>query len=119
MTERSLVGSTAVLLAGVLSLAACAGGELSAEESRSAVVEACETQQGIGWLKREYGERYCECYADTALEVLSEENYDVLARASRAELDAADVADRERIARENTSVYSSVSGAMGSCGDAE
>jgi hypothetical protein len=80
-------------------------------------MEACETTQGIGWLKREYGEDYCSCWADKAKEVLGDDNYSSLVQASRAELAAgADVADRERIARENTHLYSSVSHAAQSCG---
>jgi hypothetical protein len=103
----------------LLGLWAC-GPERSAdqfteEEDRAALIEACDSQQGIGWLKREYGEDYCECWADKAQEVLGEENYGRLVEASRAELVAADVADRERIARENTHLYSSVSSAAQSC----
>jgi hypothetical protein len=79
------------------------------------LIEACETQQRIGWLKREYGEDYCECWADKAQEVLGEANYGMLVQASRAELASADVADRERIARENTHLYSTVSAAAQSC----
>jgi hypothetical protein len=79
-------------------------------------VEACDTQQGFGWLKREHGGDYSECWADRAQEVLGEVNYTRLVQAARAELAAADAADRERIVRENTDLYSSGSSAAQSCG---
>jgi hypothetical protein len=115
MAKQPLLWST-IALPG---LWAC-GTERSAdqfneEEGRAALIEACDTQQGIGWLKREYGEDYCACWADRAQEVLGEENYRRLVEASRAELVSADVADRERIARGNTHLYASVSNAAQSC----
>lgn len=67
----------------LLALWGCGGGEAREQEEgeapRMALMEACGTQQGIGWLKREYGENYCACWADTAQEVLSEANYRTLA----------------------------------------
>lgn len=117
MAKKPLLWSSVALLG----LWACGAGPASdpftEEEGRAALIEACETQQGIGWLKREYGEDYCGCWADKAKEVLGEENYSSLVQASRAELAAgADVADRDRIARENTHLYSSVEAAAQSCG---
>lgn len=103
----------------LLGLWACgsggAGERFTEEEDRVALVDACETQQGIGWLKSQHGEDYCQCWADKAKEVLGAANYSELAQASRAELASDDVADRERIARENTHLYSSVSNAAQSC----
>ncbi len=104
----------------LLGLWACgagsAGEQFTEAENRAALVDACESQQGIGWLKREHGDNYCECWADRAQEVLGEANYSRLVQATRAELAAADVADRERIVRENTDLYSSVSSTAQSCG---
>lgn len=117
-TQRSLLWAGFVLIM----LGGCGGDETRQEaetsDPRAALLEACETQQGIGWLKREHGDAYCECWADTAEEVLGEANYDRLVQAARAELRAADVAERERIARENTDLYTSVSNAARSCGSA-
>ena len=115
MAKRPLLWSSMVLLG----LGACgadrAGDQFTEEEGRAALIKACETQQGIGWLKQEHGEDYCECWAEKAQEVLGEMNYGRLVQASRAELASADVADRERIVRENTDLYSSVSNAARSC----
>jgi hypothetical protein len=119
MARQRLMLSGLALLGLWACGAGSSGDELTEEEARAALVEACETQQGIGWLKSEYGDAYCECWADKAEEVLGEENYDKLVQASRAELASADVADRERIARENTHLYSSVSNAAQSCGRGE
>lgn len=116
MPKYPLLWSSVALLGIWACGAESAGDEFTEEEGRAALMEACETQQGIGWLKREYGEDYCECWADKAQEVLGEANYSRLVQASRAELASADVADRERIARENTDLYSSVSNAAQSCG---
>ncbi|MGE0552231.1 MAG: hypothetical protein AB7R55_02250 [Gemmatimonadales bacterium] len=104
----------------MLALMACAGGAErgggdSPAAAREVLVSACSTQQGIGYLKREYGENYCECWADKALEVLSTANYRTLVDASRAELAAADGADREKIARQHTEIYSTVSTAAQAC----
>ena len=118
MARQPLVWSSVA----VLGLWACGaedtGEQLSQGEGRAALLEACETQQGIGWLKREHGDGYCECWADKAQEVLGEANYSRLVQASRAEVAAADVADRERIVRENTDLHASVSTAAQSCGRA-
>lgn len=96
----------------ILTLAACGG---TPTDGRATLMAACDTQQGIGWLKREHGEQYCECWADKAREVLADENYGKLVAAAAAELKAADNADREKIVRENTSLYSTVSNAARSC----
>jgi len=115
MPKHPLLWSSVALLGLWACGAGSAGDQFTEAEDRAALVEACNTQQGIGWLKREYGEGYCECWADKAREVLGDANYSRLAQASRAELASADVADRERIARENTDLYSSVSNAAQSC----
>lgn len=99
-----------VVLAG---LAACGGGEQI--DNRAVLMASCETQQGIGWLKREYGDSYCECWADQAKEVLSSENYQTLVKAAEAETKAADGADREKIIRQHTEIYSTVSDATRRC----
>lgn len=116
MTRQPLLWTTLVLVI----LAGCGSGDTTQQieegDPRTALLEACETQQGIGWLKREYGDTYCECWADKAQEVLGEDNYGKLVQASRAELGAENAADRERIVRENTHLYSSVSNAAQSCG---
>jgi hypothetical protein len=115
MVKHPLLWSTVALL-GLLACGAEASEEgFTEEEGRAALIEACDTQQGINWIKSQYGEDYCECWADKAREVLGDENYGQLVQASRAELSSADVADRERIARENTHLYSSVSSAAQSC----
>jgi hypothetical protein len=97
----------------VLALAACGGGE--AVDGRASLMSACESSQGIGWLKREYGDNYCTCWADQARDVLSAENYRTLVEATQAELKAADKADREKIIREHTEIYSTVSAAAKRC----
>ena len=97
-------------------LSACGGSEPI--DSRAALMTSCETQQGIGWLKREYGESYCDCWADQAKDVLSSENYQALVKASQAEIKAADKADREKIVRQHTEIYSTVSDAAGRCAKA-
>lgn len=102
-----------VVLAG---LAACEGG--SQIDSRAALMASCETSQGIGWLKSEYGESYCDCWADEAKEILSGENYQSLVKAAQAETEAADEADREKIVRQHTEIYSTVSDAAGRCAKA-
>ncbi len=79
---------------------------------------SCETKQGIGWLKREYGESYCDCWADQAKDVLSNENYQTLVKAAQAESQAADKADREKIIRQHTEIYSIVSDAARRCAKA-
>ena len=94
-------------------LVACGGGETV--DSRAVLMASCETSQGIGWLKREYGDNYCECWADQAKEVLSSENFETLVKASQAETKAADEADREKIVRQHTEIYSTVSDAAGRC----
>jgi hypothetical protein len=99
-----------VVLAG---LVACEGGDPI--DSRTVLMTSCETQQGIGWLKREYGDSYCECWVDQAKEVLSSENYQTLVKAAEAETKAADGADREKIIRQHTEIYSTVSDAAGRC----
>lgn len=107
-----------ILVAGPLLLALAACGGAPSIDSRAALMAACETSQGIGWNKREYGERYCECWADQAKEVLSSENYQTLVEAAQAEVKAADKADREKVIRQNTEIYSTVSSAAKSCAKA-
>lgn len=102
-----------VALAG---LVACGGSEPI--DSRADLMAACETSQGIGWNKREYGDNYCECWADQANEVLSSANYQTLVKAAQAETKAADKADREKIIRQHTEIYSTVSGAAKRCAKA-
>lgn len=103
-----------VAIAGV-GLAACGGGDGSSADATAVLTEACNTQQGIGWLKKEYGEGYCDCWVSQAPKVLSAENYAAFVKANEAELAAADDADRENIARQNTTLYSSVSSAASAC----
>lgn len=104
-------GAAALVLG--LGLLACGGGE--AIDEVAVLTEACETQQGIGWLKREHGEAYCACWASEAKNVLSEENYAKFVEASAGELKAADEADREKIVRTNSPLYTTVSAAARSC----
>jgi len=103
--KRSL-GWSGVL--GVLVLAAC-GGEAAerstAEGDRVALIEACETQQGIEWLRREYGEDYCDCRADVAKEALDVPTYRMLVEGARAELEAGSPEEREGIARDAFEAY--------------
>lgn len=96
-----------------LGLAACGGG--SSIDDTAILAESCNTQQGIGWLKREYGEGYCDCWVAQAKEVLSAENYRTFVKVNEQELNAADAADRERLARQHTELYSTVSSAAKSC----
>ncbi len=87
-------------------------------DSRAVLMASCESSQGIGYLKREYGESYCDCWADQAKEVLSSENYKTLVKAAQAETMAADKADREKIIRQHTEIYSTVSDAAKRCAKA-
>jgi len=112
MSRRS--GAAAIILG--LGLVACGGGD--ALDEVAVLTEACETQQGIGWLKREYGEMYCTCWASVAKTALGEKNYAKLVEASAGELKAADEADREKIVRANSPLYTTVSGAAESCAQA-
>jgi hypothetical protein len=113
MTALKLL-TGAIALAAIAAIAACGGGGKA--NDRAAIVEACNTQQGAGWLRKEYGENYCECYADTAKEKLDADAYKTLAAASREELKAGDdEAAREAIARRNTRVYSEASHQAQSC----
>lgn len=100
-------------LFALAALVACNGGDPI--DSRAALMASCETSQGIGWLKREYGDGYCDCWADQAKEVLSSENYQALVKAAQAETKAADKADREKIVRQHTEIYSTVSDAAKRC----
>ena len=102
-----------VLMTGLL---ACGSGE--SIDGRSVLMASCETSQGIGWYKREYGDGYCDCWADQAKQVLSGDNYQVLIKAAQAETKAADEADRERIIRQHTEIYSTVSDAAKQCAKA-
>lgn len=107
---KALIGA-----ALVVALAACGGGT-GTEDDRTAVIEACNSQQGIGWLRKEYGENYCQCYADTAKAQMDADSYKALATASREELKVVDdKAAREAIARQNTLVYSEASHHAQSC----
>ncbi len=108
-------------LAGVMSigLVACERGEsVESIDGRAVLMASCETSQGIGWLKREYGDSYCDCWADQAKEVLSSENYEAFVKAAQAETQAADEADREKIIRQHTELYSTVSDAAAQCAKA-
>jgi hypothetical protein len=52
---------TVAVIAGV-GLVACGDDDAGSSVDATAVLtEACNTQQGIGWLKKEYGETYCDC----------------------------------------------------------
>jgi hypothetical protein len=97
----------------LLALTACGAGEPI--DNRAVLMTACESSQGIGWNKRNYGDRYCDCWVDQAKEVLSGENYETLVRGAQAEMKAADKADREKIIRQHTEIYSTVSGAAKRC----
>ncbi len=55
------MGQTGLFAVGVLLMALVAGGGGNPVDSRAALMNSCETSQGIGWNKREYGEHYCEC----------------------------------------------------------
>lgn len=91
------------------------GGGAARVDVRDQMLEACNTQPGIGFLKREYGQQYCDCWADQAREVLSPANYATLVDAVAAELKAADNADRDKIARRHTEIYSTVHDAAARC----
>lgn len=107
---KVLIGATMFV-----ALTAC-GGRTGKTDDRAAIIEACNTQQGAGWLRKEHGENYCECYADTAKEKMDADSYKTLAAASREELQAVDdEAAREAIARRNTRVYSEASHHAQSC----
>lgn len=107
----------------VIGLWACGGGDAGGEstesvpvgDARADILAACESQQGIGWLKKQHGDTYCSCWADKAKEKLSAPNYATLVEAVRAELKAADKADREAIVREHSTIYSAVSTAAQAC----
>lgn len=105
-----------IVLVTVAGAAACGGG--APGDSRATLMASCETSQGVGWYKREYGERYCDCWADQAKEVLSDANYQTLVKAAEAETKAADEADREKIIRQHTELYSTVSDAARQCAKA-
>jgi uncharacterized lipoprotein YehR (DUF1307 family) len=107
-----------IVVGGVLLLALSACGDGEPIDSRADLMAACETSQGIGWNKREYGDRYCECWADQAKEILNSENYQTLVKAAQAEMKATDKANREKIIRQHTEIYSTVSGAAKRCAKA-
>ena len=113
LLERARCYVTALAFTG---LAACGGGEPN--DPRAVLMTSCETSQGIGWMKREYGANYCDCWADQAKEVLSTANYQTLVAAAQAEIEAADEADRDRIARRHTEIYSTVSESVKRCAKA-
>lgn len=93
----------------LVALTACGGDSGGAADARASLLASCSSQQGIGWLKKEYGEQYCECWADAAEQGLSPDNYKSLVKATQAEMKAADEADREKIVRQHTEIYSAVS----------
>lgn len=107
-----------VLLLALLPLAACTeadGGE-AASDAREVLIEACDTQQGAQWLRNQYGEEYCTCWADQAREELDDETYTRLVEATRAELAAGSDAEREAIARDAFQAYAQASdAAQGAC----
>jgi len=107
-----------IVVGGVLLLALSACGDGEPIDSRADLMAACETSQGIGWNKREYGDRYCECWADQAKEILNSSNYQTLVKAAQAEMTATDKANREKIIRQHTEIYSTVSGAAKRCAKA-
>jgi len=118
MTHRTFTWLGFVLVAGwACGGSADAGGNGAGDggDAVAALTAACESQRGIGYLKREHGENYCECWVAKAREVLADDNYRTLVEAARAELRAADEADREAIAREHTTLYSTVASAASSC----
>jgi hypothetical protein len=104
------------VLVAFAALVACSSGDPI--DSRAALMASCETSQGIGWLKREYGDSYCDCWADQAKAVLKSENYQTLVKAAQEEVKAADKADREKIIRQHTEIYSTVSEAAKRCAKA-
>ena len=93
----------------LMALTACGGGSGGAVDARASLMAACSSQQGIGWLKKEHGDQYCECWADAAEQTLGPANYETLVKATQAEMKAADKADREKIVRQHTELYSMVS----------
>lgn len=110
----SFAGAAALALA----LTACGrsdSGVGGGIDARATLLESCNTQQGIGWLKQEYGEAYCECWADQAKENLGTDDYNTLVSASAAELEAVDDADRTKIYRRHMELYSTVEAATGKC----
>ena len=108
MKNQLLVG--AIML---VSLAACSEG--SKVDATATLMEACNTQQGIGWLKKTYGEKYCDCWVSQSKASLGEENYERFVSANDAALKAVDKADREKIASQYTELYSTVSSAAKVC----
>ncbi|MCP5413267.1 MAG: hypothetical protein H6961_01405 [Chromatiaceae bacterium] len=101
----------------LLTVSACSDTKSTAAtvDGRATMLVACNSKPGIGWLKKEYGDKYCDCWADQAKEILSPENYVTLLDATAAELKAADKAEREKIYRKHTEIYSTVSDAAGRC----
>ena len=100
----------------LVALSACGGGSGGAVDARASLLASCSSQQGIGWLKKEHGDQYCECWADAAEQSLSPDNYKILVKATQAEMEAADEADREKIVRQHTEIYSTVANeASGVC----
>lgn len=89
----------------VVTLGACAAGEGDTPDERTVLINACETQQGIGWLRKEYGENYCACWADAAKDSLGQATYAQLVKASRAELKAENETERESLARAAFGAY--------------
>ena len=49
-----------MLLAVLLVSPACGDGPGSEGDSRAALLAACDSSQGIGWNKKQYGDHYCE-----------------------------------------------------------
>ena len=107
-----------LLLLTLLPLAACTeadgGGGIS--DARAVLIEACDTQQGAQWLRDQYGEDYCACWADRAREELDDETYTRLVEAASDELAAGSDAEREAIARDAVQAYAQASdAAQGAC----
>ena len=100
----------------MLALAGCE--DSTPVDGRATMMVACETRQGAAWFKKNYGDNYCECWADEAKVKLSAENYKTLLEATEAELAAADMAGREMIYRKNPEIYTTVSSAAKSCAEA-
>jgi len=88
-------------------LAACGSG--GAIDDVATLRTECETSQGIGWMKREYGENWCDCWVSAAKEGLSDSNYKTLVKASAEVVKAADNADRDKIYRQHTTLFSATS----------
>lgn len=108
MNNQHLVGAMMLV-----SVTACSEG--SKVDATATLAEACNTQQGIGWLKKEYGENYCDCWVSQSKTVLSGDNYERFVSANAAAIKAADKADREKITRQHTELYSAVSAAAKAC----